>query len=98
MPITPASTPSKSLSEQEYSSLLDRLAKLRETLVDQNASVLIQNPQIAELINGRVDQMFDLIEQAEQKKTPPADGGLSKLIGLGSDAAADLGAARAAPS
>ncbi len=98
MPITPTATQGKPLSEQEYSSLLDRLAKLRETLIDQNASLLIQNPQLADLINGRVDQMFELIEQAELKKTPPPDGGFAKLIGLGADAAADLGSARAAPS
>jgi hypothetical protein len=35
--------------------LLDWLATLRETPIEQNASVLIQNPQLAELINGRVD-------------------------------------------
>jgi len=94
----PTQTKSKYLSEKDYEGVLDRLAKLRETLVDQNASTLIQNPQLAELINARVDDMLNIVEQGEAKKTPPPDGGLASLVGLGPEAATDLGATRAAPS
>jgi hypothetical protein len=98
MPTTPTQSKTKPLSERDYEGLLDRLAILRETLMQQNSSMLIQNPQLAELFNGRVDEMLDIVEQAEAKKPPVPDGGLSSLIGLGPDAASDLGAARAAPS
>src|SRR3989442_8033254 len=94
----PTQTKSQYLSEKDYEGVLDRLAKLRETLVDQNASTLIQNPQLAELINARVDDMLNIVEQGEAKKTPPPDGGLASLVGLGPEAATDLGATRAAPS
>jgi hypothetical protein len=97
MPTNPTQSKSKPLSERDYEGLLDRLATLRETLMQQNASVLIQNPQLAELFNGRVDEMLNIVEQAEAKKPPVPDGGLSSLIGIGPDAAADLGTARAAP-
>src|SRR5215467_6937343 len=97
MPTNPTQSKSKPLSERDYEGLLDRLATLRETLMQQNASVLIQNPQLAELFNGRVDEMLNIVEQAEAKKPPLPDGGLSSLIGIGPDAAADLGTARGAP-
>jgi hypothetical protein len=98
MPANPTQPKSKFLSERDYESLLDRLATLRETLVQQNASLLIQNPQLAELINGRVDEMLNIVQQAEAKKPPVPDGGLAALIGLGPEAAADLGTARTAPA
>ena len=88
----------KYLSEQDYEGLLDRLAALRETLVNQSASVLIQNPQLAEVINARVDDLLNIVDQSEAKKTPPPDKGLAGLIGIGPEAATEFGATRVAPS
>jgi hypothetical protein len=86
------------ISEDTYQGLLDRLSTLRETLVEQSASALIQNPQLAELLNDRVDSLLATIDQGEAAKTAPADGGLAGLIGLGSDAAPTLGDTRLAPA
>src|SRR5690349_16978799 len=86
------------LSEQGQQNLLGQLAKLRELLVAQNSALLIQNPQLAELINARVDELLTVVDAAESKKAPPADGGLAQLVGLGADAATDLSQTRAAPS
>src|SRR5262245_8120972 len=88
----------KFLSEEAYQGLLDRLATLRETLAEQSASVLIQNPQLAEILNARVDSLLSAVEESEAAKTPPADGGLANLIGLGSDATRNLGGTRIVPS
>ena len=86
------------LSEQGQQNLLGQLAKLRELLVAQNSALLIQNPQLAELINARVDELLSVVDVAEAKKAPPADGGLAQLVGLGADAATDFSQTRAAPS
>jgi hypothetical protein len=88
----------KYLSEQDYEGLLDRLAALRKTLVDQSASALIQNPQLAEVINARVNELLNIVDLGEAQKTPPPDGGLASLIGVGPEAATEIGAARVAPS
>lgn len=85
-------------SEQQQQELMDRLAKLRETLIGQNASLLIQNPQLAEVINGRVNELLNIVDESEARRPGLPDGGLASLIGIGPDAAADLGGARFAPS
>jgi hypothetical protein len=88
----------KYMSEEAYEGLLDRLATLRETLAEQNASVLIQNPQLAELLNARVDELLNTIDAGEEGKTPPPDGGLASLVGIGSDTTRSLGDTRIAPA
>ena len=84
-------------SEQEQQALLDRLARLRETLVGQSTSLLIQNPQLAEVLNGRINDLLTVIDESEAQKPPIPDGGLSSLIGIGPDAPTDFGSTRVAP-
>jgi hypothetical protein len=84
----------KFTSDSEYQQVLGGLAKLRERLVQQNASQLIQDPRQAEAINQRIDDLLSVFEQAERLKQGPPDGGLANLIGIGPDAATDLGGAR----
>jgi hypothetical protein len=93
----PGQTRTPFLSEQAQENLLGQLAKLRETLVEQNVSLLIQNPQLADVLNARVDELLTLVDDAEAKKAPPPDGGLAGLIGVGPEAVPTLGDARAAP-
>lgn len=88
----------KYTGEKDYQDLLGRLAKLRETLVNQNASLLIQNPQLAESINQRINDLLTVFEQAERIKEPPPDRGFASLIGMGPEAATELGETRVAPS
>src|SRR5262245_21633162 len=81
-----------------YEDLLDQLAALRATLIDQNAGLLIENPQQAEAINQQINDLLAAFERAERLKDPPPDRGLGGLVGIGPEAARDLGEARAAPS
>lgn len=93
-----ANNNTKYMSDDAYQALLDRLGTLRETLAARSASVLIQNPQMAELLNARVDDLLTAVDQSEAEKAVPPDGGLAELVGLGADASSGLGAVRVAPS
>ncbi len=80
--------------EQEYQSLLDRIAALRETLTDRLSSDLIQNPQLADALSKQIDQMFEAVVEADAKAPPPPDKGLAELIGIGPEAATEFGKTR----
>ncbi|HKQ72179.1 MAG TPA: hypothetical protein VJ810_00530 [Blastocatellia bacterium] len=80
--------------EQEYQSLLDRIAALRETLTDRLSSDLIQNPQLADALTKQIDQMFEAVVEADAKEPPPPDKGLAELIGIGPEAATEFGKTR----
>lgn len=71
----------------ENQSLLDRIAALKETLVDQLGPQLIQNPQLADALTQRIEDMLAQAIAANAAAPVPADGGLADLIGLGKDAA-----------
>jgi hypothetical protein len=71
----------------ENQSLLDRIAALKETLVDQLGPQLIQNPQLADALTQRIEDMLAQAIAANAAVPIPADGGLADLIGLGKDAA-----------
>lgn len=82
----------------EIDGLLGKLAAYRSWLVETNRAVLLKEPSLAEALNQKVREMYDLVEQAEAAKTPPVDGGLLNLIGLGAHANSNLGSARYAPA
>ena len=84
----------KFTSDSDYEDMIGGLAKLRETLVQQNASQLIQDPRQAEAINQRIDDLMAAFDQAQRLKPGPPDGGLADLIGLGPDVSTGLGGAR----
>lgn len=71
----------------ENQSLLDRIAALKETLVDQLGPQLIQNPQLADALTQRIEDMLAQAIAANAAAPVPADGGLADLIGIGKDAA-----------
>lgn len=75
----------------EIDGLLGKLAAYRSWLVETNRAVLLKEPSLAEALNQKVREMYDLVEQAEAAKTPPVDGGLLNLIGLGANANSNLG-------
>ncbi|QZZ20643.1 hypothetical protein J5X98_26015 [Leptothermofonsia sichuanensis E412] len=74
----------------ENQSLLDRIAALKETLVDQLGPQLIQNPQLADALTQRIEDMLAQAIAANAAAPVPADGGLADLIGIGKDAAKDI--------
>jgi len=81
-------------TQDETQSLYDRIAALRETVTDRLSSSLVQNPQLADVLVKQIDDLLASAE-AEDAKTPvPPDRGLAKLVGVGPDAATDLGVNR----
>ena len=71
----------------------DALSTLREQLTKGLAPLLIQNPQIGDVITATFDQKLADFEALSAGAPRPADGGLAALIGLGPGASADLGQA-----
>src|SRR4051794_25026808 len=86
------------LSEGQYQSTQDRVAQLRQMLMEKNASLLVENPQLADVLNSQADALIEALEGEGTKLPGPADNGLSSLIGLGSEASTELGQARVVPA
>jgi hypothetical protein len=80
--------------EKEYQELFDRIAALREKVVDQLAPQLIGNPQLADVLIKQIDDMLESSIAADAAKSPPPDKGLAELIGVGPEAASKFGATR----
>lgn len=71
----------------ENQGLYDRLAALRETLVDQLGPQLIQNPQLADALTQQIEDLLTQVVADDTKSPAPPDGGLAELIGIGNEAA-----------
>jgi hypothetical protein len=80
--------------ESEYQALLDRIAALQETVTDQHAADLIANPQLADALMDKIDDMLEAVVAADEKAKPPPDQGLAQLAGVGPDAATEFGDTR----
>jgi hypothetical protein len=81
-------------TQDETQSLYDRIAALRETVTSRLSSSLVQNPQLADVLVRQIDDLL-ASANAEDAKTPvPPDRGLAKLVGVGPEAANDLGVNR----
>lgn len=83
--------------ERDNRSLYDRIAALRETMVDRLSADLIQNPQLADTIAKQIDDLLASVVDADTKAPPPPDQGLAELAGIGEGAAGDLGETRMPP-
>jgi hypothetical protein len=81
-------------NELEYQNLFDRIAALREAMTSRFAGDLVSNPALADALKQQVDDIYSAaIKQDMQAKAPP-DKGLAQLIGVGPDAADQLGKTR----
>ena len=80
--------------EREYQSLYDRIAALRETMMERFSADLIQNPALADAISKQIDDMLAAVVDVDANATPPPDKGLAELIGVGPGAATELGQTR----
>ena len=80
--------------EQEYQDILDRIAALRETVIDRLAPDLIQNPQLADVVVKQIDDMLASAVAADSRMPLPPDKGLAELIGIGPEAATRFGQTR----
>ncbi|CUU58290.1 hypothetical protein CcI49_22440 [Frankia sp. CcI49] len=81
-------------TEQEYQALYDRVAGLREQLAKQLGTDLIANPQLADALVRQVDDLLAGVVAADAAKPVPPDRGLAALIGVGPEAAQELGQTR----
>jgi len=84
-------------TERDSRSLYDRIAALRETMMNRLSADLIQNPQLADAIAKQIDDMLAMVVDADMKSAPPPDKGLAQLAGIGDEAASELGATRMPP-
>src|ERR1700689_3825507 len=82
---------------KDHQGLYDRIAALREQVTDRLGADLISNPQLADALTKQIDDMLKSVVDTDSKTPPPPDKGLAQLIGLGSEAATELGAARIPP-
>jgi hypothetical protein len=78
-------------TKEGYHNLYDRIAALKERVVDRLAPELIQNPQLADALVRHIDDLLAAVVEAEAKEPTPRDIGLAQLVGIGPDAAEDLG-------
>jgi hypothetical protein len=77
--------------------LYDRIAALREQVTDRLGSDLISNPQLADALTKQIDDMLKSVVETDAKTPPPPDNGLGALIGIGPEAASEIGATRVPP-
>ena len=71
-----------------------QIAALRDLMVGDRASELTRDPALADEVTRALDAMLAKVVEADAKPTTP-DAGFAQLIGIGSDAATELGETRA---
>ncbi len=76
---------------REYDKRNDQVAELLQEAVKNLGPELIANPELAEILNRKIDEQVNEYYANHNGKDAPSDGGLADLIGLGKDAPADLG-------
>jgi hypothetical protein len=81
-------------THDETQSLHDRVAALRETMTDRLSASLVTNPQLADVVVKQINDLLSSVESEDAKAKVPADRGLAQLVGLGPDAASDIGVNR----
>ena len=79
---------------QEYQNFLDQLATLRHTMVDLLSAQLLENPQLADQITNQLDDLEASVVAQDNLQVPPPDEGLAQLVGIGDEAAEQLGDTR----
>jgi hypothetical protein len=72
-----------------------QIAALRELLIDDQASELTRDPALADAVTKALDDMLAKVADAADAAPTAADAGFAQLIGLGADAATELGQTRA---
>ena len=81
-------------TQNETQSLYDRIAALRETVASRLSPSLVQNPQLADVLVKQIDDLLSAAEADDAKLPVPPDRGLAQLVGVGPEAATELGVNR----
>lgn len=84
-------------TEKEYQQLLDRVGALRARLADQLSADLVANPQLADTLVKQIDDLMAGVVANDAASPGPPDHGLAELIGVGPQAADELGDTRIPP-
>lgn len=84
----------RSMTERGGQELQDRIAALRATVADRLSGDLVSNPQLADLLVKQIDDLMAATVADDSQQPPPPDKGLAELIGVGPQAADDLGTTR----
>ena len=78
-------------TERDQLGLEDRRAALLATLADQFGSDVVSDPALGDRIVRQIDALVAAARVADAAAEPPADLGLAALVGVGADAARELG-------
>lgn len=81
-------------TERDYQGLFDRIAALRNTVTSRLGTDLISNPQLSDALTKQIDDLLNSVVEADGKIPLPPDKGLAQLVGVGPEAASELGATR----
>lgn len=82
-------------TEQGIQNLLDRVAALHGTVVRERlADDLTEHPGLADALVKQINELLQAVVTTDDKATPPPDKGLAQLVGLGPEAASELGVTR----
>jgi hypothetical protein len=82
---------------KDHQGLYDRIAALREQVTSRLGADLISNPQLADALTKQIDDMLKSVVETDAKTPPPPDKGLGALIGIGPEAASEIGSTRVPP-
>jgi len=82
---------------KDHQGLYDRIAALREQVTNRLGADLISNPQLADALTKQIDDMLRSVVDTDAKTPPPPDKGLGALIGIGPEAASEIGVTRVPP-
>ncbi|MGA8270584.1 MAG: hypothetical protein WB919_03435 [Candidatus Sulfotelmatobacter sp.] len=82
---------------KDHQSLYDRIAALREQVTERLGADLISNPQLADALTKQIDDMLKSVVETDAKAPAPPDRGLGALIGIGPEAATEIGTTRMPP-
>lgn len=80
-------------TQREYQQIYDQIAALREFMVEE-AGDAARDPAFADALTRKLDAMLEAIVAEDIAAPPPPDSGFANLIGLGNNAAKELGDTR----
>ncbi|HEV8559447.1 MAG TPA: hypothetical protein VGR06_24155 [Actinophytocola sp.] len=82
-------------TEQGIQDLLDRVAALHGTVVRERiADELVAHPGLADALVKQINELLEAVVTADDNAPPPPDKGLAQLVGIGPEAAGELGVTR----
>jgi hypothetical protein len=82
-------------TEGQVQDLLDRVAALQGTVVRERlADELIKRPDLGDALVKQMTELLDAVVIADNAQPVPPDKGLAQLVGVGPEAASELGQTR----